>query len=201
MIELERLLEKMKQDRGLFSRFLHTLSFLEYLGARKIIKSQHQGEITLEILSHAVEEMRHARVFKKLACEIGSLHFKGYVPHDLMCMSEAKNYFSDVDSEVSKVTSDPRVNYAVTTFLVEQRALQVYPAVERVLSSLGFPNRVSGILREEESHLSDMQSVLSGIEPILARCQEFEKKAFDILLNAMKRDVLAHKSMPRIKDV
>lgn len=48
----------------LHARFLNTLSLLEFIGARKIMKSQEEDSVTPAVLAHATEEIRHAQVLK-----------------------------------------------------------------------------------------------------------------------------------------
>jgi len=185
MSDLNNLFDLFQQQPKFLAKFLHTLSLLEYIGTRKIIKSQHESEVSMEILLHASEEIRHARVFKKLAEEVGQKSLGGYVSEDLLCMAEAEAYFQTVDSEVGRCVSDRRVAYALTTLLVEERALEIYPPLEDLLSSLGFSGRVAGILKEEENHLRAIHQELVDVESLLVRCQEVERTAFSKFIIAV----------------
>ena len=57
---LESLIGAVVADRALHARWLNTFSYLEYVGFRKIVKSQRAEGLTAAILGHACEEARHA---------------------------------------------------------------------------------------------------------------------------------------------
>jgi hypothetical protein len=72
---------------------------------------------------------------------------------------------------------------------VEERALELYPPLEELLSSLGFSGRVAGILKEEENHLRSIHQKLLDIGSPLARCQEVERTAFSGFIRAVASSV------------
>ncbi len=189
MSEIREVLIQFQGRPNALAAFLHTLSFLEYVGSRKIMKSQHANQMSLEVLGHVSEEVRHARIFKKLAEQIGKRKLGGYKNDDLLCMEEAENYFQTVDREVGEVakrTNDPEIAYRLTTLLVEERALLLYPELESLLASQGFPGRVAGILKEEEDHLQSIRQEMNCGMHALETCREIERAAFLVLLNAIK---------------
>ena len=55
------------RNPNLHARWLNMFSYLEYIGFRKIVKSQGAENLSLETLGHAVEEGRHALMLKKFA--------------------------------------------------------------------------------------------------------------------------------------
>ena len=63
-------LETLFINPKLHAKFLNTLSFLEYTGARKIVKSQDAEDIDMEKLSHMAEEIRHALMFKRFSNKV-----------------------------------------------------------------------------------------------------------------------------------
>ena len=187
MTKFETILENLANDRQLLARFIHTLSFLEYIGARKILKSQKAETVDLEVLSHASEEIRHARVYKKLAEEIAGHSLGGYCEETLLCGSAAEVYFQTVDSESGKAAGNPSSAYALTTLLVEERTLKLYPQLEGLLAKQGFSGRVAGILKEEEKHLEAIRRRIAT-NPTIANCHALEDKAFQKLLEELARN-------------
>jgi hypothetical protein len=94
---LEDLIGAIAADPALHARWLNTLSYLEYVGFRKIVKSQRAEVLTAAILGHACEEGRHALGLKKLAIKLGGVQFDSYAPAVLLCSEEAAAYFQDLD--------------------------------------------------------------------------------------------------------
>ena len=94
---LEDLIGAIVADPALHARWLNTLSYLEYVGFRKIVKSQRAEVLTAAILGHACEEGRHALGLKKLAIKLGGVQFDSYAPEVLLCGEEAAAYFQGLD--------------------------------------------------------------------------------------------------------
>ena len=86
---LEGLISQIVADPALHARWLNTFSYLEYVGFRKILKSQRAEVLTAAILTHACEEGRHALGLKKLAVKLGGDGFDSYAPQVLLCGEEA----------------------------------------------------------------------------------------------------------------
>ena len=60
---MNEILELIVSDRFIHAKWLNALSHLEYIGTRKIIKSQLSENIDYETLKHIHEESRHALFF------------------------------------------------------------------------------------------------------------------------------------------
>jgi hypothetical protein len=137
--KLEKLVGRIATDHSLHARWLNTFSFLEYIGFRKIVKSQRAEALDAAILGHACEEGRHALGLKKLAIKLGGPEFDSYLPETLLCGEEAKNYFQELDKRCDDAfvhRSDAeraRLTYGYVTWLVERRALDVYEHTNRLL--------------------------------------------------------------------
>ena len=82
-IEVGSALERIVAQPAIHARFINTLSRLEYVGARKLMKSQDSSGLDRETLQHLVEETRHAWMLKKLACRldasVGWLRGRAYI--------------------------------------------------------------------------------------------------------------------------
>jgi len=163
---LEPLIGAIVADSVLHPRFVNTLSFLEYVGFRKIVKSQRAETLSGRVLSHAVEEGRHALALKKLAIRLGGAEFDAYAPETLICGEEAERYFQDLDEACDEAFAGgpeaerARLAYYAVSWLVERRALRVYGIYKKALCDAPIIDKLDGMLAEEAAHLSDVESSL-----------------------------------------
>lgn len=154
----QALLDRVIAEPARHGRFANTLSLMEYIGARKILKSQPAAGFTVELLAHVSEEIRHAHVLKRLALKLNPA-VETYAPECLLAPTAASGYMQAVDRAAEAdlaATGDGAqtwVNYLYTTLLVEERAGGFYPAYAERLLPLGHAGVIQGILREEENHL------------------------------------------------
>jgi hypothetical protein len=193
-------LKEVTRDPGRHARFLNTLSLLEYIGVRKILKSQPAASLSAEMLEHILEEARHAAILKRLALRVGGAAVADYGAPALLCGEEARRYIQTLDRgaaidlrESGFPAIAPAVNYLYTTLLIEERAGRVYPVYEPLLAALGLGGVLAGIVREEEGHLSAvMRRVVqedSGHPTRLERLRRTEQRAFAALRHALEREV------------
>jgi hypothetical protein len=169
-------------DPDLHAKWLNTFSFLEYIGFRKIVKSQRAEVLTGAILTHALEEGRHALGLKKLAVKLGGPRFDSYAADALLCGEEAEAYFQDLDGACEDAFSDRsetdcvRLAYCYVTWLIERRALDVYGAYKKALGDSEIAHKLDGLLAEEAKHLADVEAWLHADDPAFAmRSKELEK--------------------------
>jgi hypothetical protein len=101
---LEDLVERIVADPALHARWLNTFSYLEYVGFRKIVKSQRAEVLTAAILGHACEEGRHALGLKKLAIKLGGARFDSYAPETLLRGEGRKPIFRTSTSFATKAS-------------------------------------------------------------------------------------------------
>lgn len=173
------------------AKFVNTLSLLEYVGARKILKSQPAAIFSAELLAHVSEEIRHALTLKNLALRLDP-SLTTYRPDHLLEPKAAEGYLQAIDRAAhadlvaAGLADDPRrawVNYLYTTLLIEERAGQFYPAYAPLLESLGLGGWVEPIIRDEEGHLRSMVASLQSDDPTAparcARLREVEAGAFE----------------------
>ena len=178
---LEDLIGAIVADPALHARWLNTFSYLEYVGFRKIVKSQRAEVLTAAILGHACEEGRHALGLKKLAIKLGGAQFDSYAPEALLCGEEAEAYFQDLDKACDEGFADrsneerAKLTYCYVTWLVERRALDVYGIYKRALGESEIARKLGGLLAEETKHLADVEAVLRTGDPEFStRSKEFE---------------------------
>lgn len=168
LANLDDFLTLILSDQRLHARWLNTFSFLEYIGFRKIIKSQIADTLTVEVLTHAMEEGRHAIRLKKLALQMGGKEFDSYRSETLLCGERAEEYFQNLDAACAAATACPRLTYLYVTWLVEVRALAVYGSYQSALQTRGLPLPLTGLLKEEEGHLQTVERELEGEDPRFA---------------------------------
>jgi hypothetical protein len=168
-------------DPNLHARWLNTFSYLEYVGFRKIVKSQRAEALTSEVLNHALEEGRHALGLKQIALKIGGEAFAAYKPDNMLCGDEAEAYFQNLDAACDEAFADrpdvvrAKLVYCYVTWLVERRALQVYGVYKTALGGSSVAGRIGGLLMEEEKHLADVEAELAASDPdFKARAEKLE---------------------------
>ena len=204
---LEGLISQIVADPALHARWLNTFSYLEYVGFRKILKSQRAEVLTAAILGHACEEGRHALGLKKLAVKLGGAGFDSYAPQVLLCGEEAEAYFQDLDQFCDEAFADRsadervRLAYSYVTWLVERRALDVYGLYKSALGDSEIARKLGGLLAEETKHLSDIEALLQAADPAFStRSKEFESvenSLYEVFLAALTK-ALAQESPVKV---
>jgi hypothetical protein len=200
---LETVLGTILADPALHARWLNTFSFLEYVGFRKIVKSQRAETLGIAVLTHAIEEGRHALGLRKIAVKLGGPGFDNYEPASLLCGDDAESYFQDLDAACEAAFSErpqaecTRLAYATVTALVERRALDVYGLYRRALGESDIAHKLDGLLAEEVKHLREVESWLDESDAAgviaandLSGC---ETKLYQRFLAALERE-LAHEA-------
>lgn len=184
--------------------WLNTLSFLEHIGSRKIIKSQDSAYLTDMVLEHIAEEARHALFFKRLANKISPQDCKNYESRFLILADRTEAYFQTLDQKIHQElqtnTSSQNLiffTYLYVTLLVEERAMVVYEVYEELLNlekkngNTAIPQTMTlkPILTEEQGHLDQMLSVLAkedaNFKENHQKFQKFEAQLYQDLIHEM----------------
>jgi hypothetical protein len=196
---LKNLVETIVANTALHARWLNTFSYLEYVGFRKIVKSQRAETLTAAVLGHACEEGRHALGLKKLAVKLGGAAFDAYTRDVLLCGDEAEAYFQNLDKFCDEAfaacAAEERVRlaYAYVTWLIERRALEVYGIYKNALGESEIARKLGGLLAEETKHLSDIEALLQVADPAFAaRSKEFEATEatlYEVFLAALTEEL------------
>ena len=187
---MEDLIKKILISKNLKARFLNTLSLLEYIGARKILKSQPQESFHAQLLNHVAEEIRHAQLLKRMALKLEPDLCMTYEPKALLCGGDAVDYFQALDHAAQKefFETDSWISYLYTTYLVEKRATSFYQAIDNMLIEMKNPPLFRGILVEEDRHLDDIKKALEKVPSARARLvtlQKIEAEAFSKLVQVL----------------
>ncbi|MGB8279139.1 MAG: hypothetical protein WCF20_14575 [Methylovirgula sp.] len=168
---LQGLIGTIVKDPQLHARWLNTFSFLEYVGFRKIVKSQRAEALNATVLTHAVEEGRHALRLKRLAITLGGPAFETYAPETLICGEEAEDYIQSLDHQCEAQFADrdererAKLTYLYVTWLVERRALEVYGLYKSALANTEIAQKLDGLLAEEIGHLRQVESEIAISDP------------------------------------
>ena len=154
-------LDEIMENDFLHAKFLNTLSFIEYTGARMILKSQKESDMSFDKMIHLQEEIRHSLLFKKLALKIYPKELE-YDDGGVFCYPISKNYISRIDQPAQNLTSTENC-YFLTSYIIEVRALSFYQTYNLKLGNKG-PFNLNSILNDEEKHLRDMrESIISKV--------------------------------------
>jgi hypothetical protein len=185
------------------SRFLNTLSYMEHLGARKIHLTQTAPNVSESILKHASEEARHAHFFKKQSLKIYPVDNLG-----ILAPNQAERYFLKLEAMTihslrkSNVPKNQwsKLTYLYTTKLIEERAGILYKIYNDILIKSNSVFRLNSIIKEEESHLDEMNSSLARLDQAFETRFQFlsakESANFEKFLNAMNSEITQEQAIP-----
>ena len=190
---LLKVLERITSNTSLHARFLNTLSYLEYTGVRKMLKSLPSSILNKTFLDHINEEIRHSLFLKSLAQNLDkkSLSFKD---HELLAKSTASHYFQEVDHYGLKFSfSNSVLNYLYTTYAVEQRALIFYSLYNDILKKKNFPFTMQAILNDEKNHLDHVLKKIQKMDPFwdknLEEISQFEHQKYFAFLISLEKEI------------
>jgi hypothetical protein len=194
-MNIDTLMEKIVCNELLHSKWLNTLSYLEYVGARKIFKSQPEDRIDLSILEHMYEEIRHSLTLKQMIkkwCHRTSMKFSS---DDMLAKSSAKKYFQSIDANSATVSDAPHTAYLFTSVVIETRALSLYRSYEKVLLKHKF-GKLSGLIADEEKHLREKKYALEKMDDrcshSLFKLQQKETELFSRFIADVEDEVDRH---------
>jgi hypothetical protein len=191
---MQRTLAAIVRRPGLHARFLNSLSRLEYVGVRKMLKARRAEDIDLDGLQHMLEEAVHATRLKKLARSVAprDVSVETFAAEHTLEGEAAESYFQAVDRAAAGAigAADGEACYALTSAAIEIRARCLYPAYQELLSAAGSSVSVTSISNDEEEHLREMERLLPERLPQwraqLAEVMLAEAVAFDQLLDAFE---------------
>ncbi|MGI9548498.1 MAG: hypothetical protein ACR2M7_00750 [Bdellovibrionales bacterium] len=201
---LIKILEKIVSDKDLHGLWLNTLSFLEYIGTRKMLKALPASCLNETLLAHINEESRHSLFFKKLSHKVSGKQFC-FAEHEMICSKEAETYFQQIDKEATSFSrSNPILNYLYTTYTVELRAILLYSIYSKILKRNEFPFTLNFVLKEEEQHLAAVMQSIKTLDPFAEQnfeeLKEFEHRAYFSLLRKLEQKIF-HPSTSKAKDL
>lgn len=189
------------------ARMLNSLSRMEYVGVRKMLKARHADHMDLDGLEHIIEEASHALRLKRAAIKLqgGEEGIQTYSAADTLAGDGAEDYLQGVDraceavldrylaaqSEGALPTSRrTEANYLLSSAVIEIRADAFYPLYEEALQAAGAPFSVRSIIKDEERHLAEMAERLQEFFPqdwraLVAEALNAEQTCFDCWASVM----------------
>lgn len=181
-------LDRIVQYPELEAMWLNTLSLLEHVGASKIRRAVGDRHDRMDVLDHAADEARHALALKRQAQSIAPVE-------DYLAKDEALTYFSRLDHEANEwldgQLDGPSVwrAYLVTTALIEQRALRLYPAYQERTTHEGLKRELKRLVGEEVKHRQMMEEAAKDmVAPVPEAWEQLlgrEEKLFDSFIQAV----------------
>ena len=196
--KLHLILEEITSRPILHGRWLNTLSFLEYIGTRKILKSLPANILDETLLSHISEEAFHSLFFKKLIRKV-TLKNCSFREEELLAPKESERYFQNLDTKSGDISNaNGMLNYLYTTWIIETRAVAVYSLYNQILKAKQFPFTLNPILKDEEKHLTQVKYSIEGMDlhhqTHFQELMEFEEGEFTLFLQCLEREVFQGKA-------
>jgi len=154
------------------ARFVNTLSRLEYVGVRKMLKSRRSERIDLDGLQHVLDEGVHALRLKKAATALGAaagVDVTTFAPAHTLAGDAAEDYFQALDHRAEAAVADlpatvrAETNYLLTSAAIEVRAQVFYPLYDRRLAEGKAGFSVAAITKDEDRHLDEMKAGLEAL--------------------------------------
>jgi hypothetical protein len=203
MVELRDFLPSVIAVPRLHARLVNTLSRMEYIGVRKMLKARHADLLDEAGLQHIIEEASHALRLKRAAIKLNGgrqLGVQNYSEADTLAGPSGEEYMQGVDRACEALLAPVELdgperseaNYLLSTAAIEIRADAFYPVYEECLQEAEAGFSVNAILKDELRHLQEMQQSLEVCLPgnwsvMVARAVEAETACFEGWLASIRR--------------
>lgn len=149
-------LDRLCKHPALENLWLDLLSQMEFVGLRKIVKSNSYTEVTLQTLQHAAEEASHAFLLKGLV-----LSETKWAENPLSPLGY--RYFQRLDETASAHPEARGREYPLVSRLIEERVLKLYPAYLAATQREDVRRVLRRILAQEKRHHDQFDGLpLSG---------------------------------------
>ena len=174
--------------------WLRSLSYLEYIGYRKMVKALDYDNVNRGVFHHLTDEIQHSFMLRELA----EKNFGRQRPESFTeeYQDIAEEYFQKIDAEINRWVllaagaENPLYCYLLTSYIIEKRAMQVYPHYYNRLSEAPSKFIIQKIIKDESEHLSYLEGRMGLIpgfndaqaEPLL----DFETARFSEYLGKMQ---------------
>ncbi|WP_223754880.1 hypothetical protein [Myxococcus sp. RHSTA-1-4] len=191
---IQTVLRQIAQTPQVEARWLHTVSLMEFIGARKISRTVADRHPSLEVLGHLADETRHAFAFKRLAVELAGTETPG-----LLCPEAAVRYFQALDHELAAwATSrtgapDVYLHYLLTTTAIERRAMVLYPLYKAASRHPSVREELGRVVTEEQSHRRSIEDAcvarLTALGASLDDALALEERLFGAFIGELEAAV------------
>jgi len=196
------LLDRILAEPRLHARLINSLSRMEYVGARKMVKARHIDSLDNAGMQHLLEEVGHALRLKRAAIKVNGGSDEGietYATEHTLAGDAGEGYLQGVDRGCEGLLtglglSEPKrseVNYVLSSLAIEVRAEAFYPVYEEALQRAGAPFSVRSILSDELRHLEEMTTAIAehlpeGGEAIIEAALKLEDQCFRRWISALR---------------
>ncbi len=168
-----QVLDRIVIDPRLHARFVNTLSRLEYVGVRKILKSRRSERIGIDGLQHILDEAVHALRLKKAAVALagGGAGVVTFADDATLAGDAGEGYLQALDRRAEEALLDlpeaerAEANYHLTSAAIEVRAQVFYPLYDQCLQANKVGFSVAAISKDEDRHLDEMAAALERTLP------------------------------------
>ncbi|CAM4282878.1 MULTISPECIES: hypothetical protein [Myxococcus] len=191
---IQAVLRQLAQSPDMEARWLHTLSLMEFIGARKISRTVADRHPTLEVLGHLADETRHAFAFKRLSAEVAGAEITTF-----LCPEAAGRYFQALDHELAtwatSFTGAPDVylHYLLTTTAIERRAMVLYPLYKAASRQPAVREELGRVVTEEQSHRLTIEDAcverLTAVGATLDAALALEERLFAAFIGELEATV------------
>lgn len=176
--------------------WLKSLSYLEFIGYRKMVKAVPYPEVNQGVYHHLSDEIQHSFMLRELAEKISE--GRSLSPEALESITRiAEDYFQTIDRKTEETVREtlgvenPYLCYLGVSYLVEKRAMKVYPLYFSKAASSSLKHVIQKIIKDESEHLTYLEGYINRF-PATGflkdnRLFEVEEECFGIYLQAMKK--------------
>jgi rubrerythrin len=192
--QLQAVLRQIAESPELEARWLHTVSLMEFIGARKISRTVADRHPSLDVLNHLADETRHACAFKRLSAEVA-----GGEISEFLCAEAAGRYFQALDHELATWatsltgTADVYLHYLLTTTTIERRAMVLYPLYKAATRRPNVREELGRVVVEEQSHRRAIEDAcvaqLQGAGGALETALAVEERLFAAFLGEIEKAI------------
>lgn len=129
--------------------FLNTLSLMEYIGCRKILKSVSFKKVNIEVLQHISEEASHAFLLKRLVKQLWGEDLTWDSGQLSAC---AWDYFDKLEEDLMTQVASREQLYPILSQIIEKRVLAFYPLLAELSKHPEVQKLSKIILTQERNH-------------------------------------------------
>lgn len=203
---IQAVLRQLAQSPELEARWLHTLSLMEFIGARKISRTVADRHPSLEVLEHLADETRHAFAFKRLSAEVAGGEITTF-----LCPEAAGRYFQALDHELATWATahtgkpDVYLHYLLTTTTIERRAMVLYPLYKAASRNASVREELGRVVTEEQGHRRTIEDAcverLSAVGASLDEALALEERLFGAFISELEPVVAKELAMLQVPSV
>jgi len=198
--EMNEVLEQIVSNDKLHAQWLNVLSYLEFVGSRKIFKTQGRELLNESVLRHASDEARHALILKQLIEKLDLAGYDEYSNENMLCSFSAYRYFQSLDSIIKKNLLKENLTqlnrnslcYLYVSHIIEIRANWLYRIYSSVLAKLNSKISIQTIINDEKKHLMETEELLLKLDKDLQNRVNHFLSGENIIFNRFFKSLRSH---------